>query len=234
MRINKYIATAGIASRRKADDLIANGNVKVNGETVAELGYDVTDSDTVSVNGRVVKPEKRMVYIALNKPVGYVTTVSDDKKRPKVMDLVTDADVRLFPVGRLDFNTSGLLVLTNDGDLANKMTHPKHDIYKTYRALVKGIVSDKQLNKLTKGVDIGGYVTKPAKVSVVKIIGKNTLIELSIAEGKNRQIRKMLKAVDRPVIELTRISIGEIKLGRLMVGGYRKLKQEEIEYLKNI
>ncbi|HKK96212.1 MAG TPA: pseudouridine synthase [Anaerovoracaceae bacterium] len=234
MRINKYIATAGIASRRKADDLIANGNVKVNGETVAELGYDVTDSDTVSVNGRVVKPEKRMVYIALNKPVGYVTTVSDDKKRPKVMDLVTDADVRLFPVGRLDFNTSGLLVLTNDGDLANKMTHPKHDIYKTYRALVKGIVSDKQLYKLTKGVDIGGYVTKPAKVSVVKIIGKNTLIELSIAEGKNRQIRKMLKAVDRPVIELTRISIGEIKLGRLMVGGYRKLKQEEIEYLKNI
>ena len=234
MRINKYIASSGVASRRKADELIANGNVKVNGKAITELGYDVLEEDKVSVNGKLIKPEKKMVYLALNKPIGYVTTVSDDKKRPTVMDLVTDAEVRLFPVGRLDYNTSGLLLLTNDGDLANKMMHPKNDVVKTYRALVKGVVSDKHLYKLRKGVDIGGYITKPAKVNVIKAVGRNTLVEISIGEGKNRQVRKMFKAVDRPVIELTRISIGDIKLGRLIVGSYRKLRKEEIEYLKNI
>ena len=234
MRINKYIASSGLSSRRKADELINNGNVKVNGNAITEPGYDVKENDIVEVNGKVISPERKLVYLALNKPLGYVTTVSDDRKRPVVMDLITDSEVRLFPVGRLDYNTTGLLIITNDGELANKMMHPKNDVYKTYRALVKGVVSDKQIYNLRKGVDIGGYVTRPAKAEIIKSVGKNTLVEISICEGKNRQVRKMFRAIERPVIELTRISIGEIKLGRLMLGGYRKLRKEEIEYLKNI
>ena len=141
MRINKYIAQAGIASRRKADELVANGNVKVNGLTLSEAGYDVKDGDVVEVNGHIIEPENKKVYILLNKPLGYVTTVSDDRQRPTVMELVADVDARIFPVGRLDYNTSGMLIMTNDGDFAYRMTHPKHEVPKTYRARVSGVLS---------------------------------------------------------------------------------------------
>ena len=233
MRINKYIAQAGICSRRKADELVANGNVKVNGLTLQEAGYNVVTGDVVEVNGRRIEPENKKVYILLNKPLGYVTTVSDDRERPTVMDLVADVDARIFPVGRLDYNTSGMLLMTNDGDFAYSLTHPKHEMPKTYRARVSGVLSNEKCARLRNGVDIGGYVTAKAKVNIVKGTQRSTIVDITIHEGKNRQVRKMFKAVGNPVQELQRIAIGDLGLGRLAEGHYRKLTREETEYLKN-
>ena len=233
MRINKYIAQAGIASRRKADELIAAGNVKVNGAVLREPGYDVEEGDVVEVNGRRIEAQEKKVYILLNKPLGYVTTVSDDKERLTVMDLVKDVDARIFPVGRLDYNTSGMLIMTNDGDFAYKLTHPKHELTKTYRARVAGVLSTEKVWKLRNGVDIGGFVTSKARVDVVRGLPKSTIVDITIHEGKNRQVRKMFKAVGNNVQELERIAIGDIRLGRLAEGHYRKLTREEVEYLKN-
>ncbi len=233
MRLNKYIAHAGVASRRKADTLIANGNVRVNGITVREMGYDVLPDDRVEVNGISVSPDTKAVCVALNKPMGYITSASDDRGRKTVMELVADIDARLFPVGRLDYNTTGLLLMTNDGDLAYRLTHPKHEITKKYRARVAGVLSKERIAKLKKGVDIGGFVTSPAKVSVIKQTAHSAIVEIEIHEGKNRQVRKMFAAVGNPVQELERIAIGDIRLGRTKQGHYRKLTREEIEYLKN-
>ena len=232
MRINKYIAASGITSRRKADELIKNGNVKVNGSVLTEPGYEVTDGDVVEVNGDPVLPPEDKVYILLNKPVGYVTTVKDESDRPTVMDLVTEVEGRVFPVGRLDINTSGMLIMTNDGDFAYRVAHPKHQLGKTYRVKVQGIVSKAKLDRLRKGVDIGGFVTSPAEAEIVKELPKHTVLEITIHEGKNRQVRKMCKAIGCPVVELERIAIGPIKLGRLATGGYRRLTHQEIEALK--
>lgn len=232
MRINKYIACAGVASRRKADELIANGNVRVNGLVLREPGYDVVEGDIVEVNGRRIETSEKKVYILLNKPTGYVTTVSDDRERDTVMDLVADVDARIFPVGRLDYNTSGMLIMTNDGDFAYKLTHPKHEMPKTYRALVSGVLSDEKCGRLERGVDIGGFRTSPAKVKIVRGLSNATLVDITIHEGKNRQVRKMFRAVGNPVKQLQRIAIGDIRLGRLAEGHYRKLTSEEIEYLK--
>ena len=233
MRINKYFAQAGVASRRKADELIAAGNVKVNGAVLKEPGYDVEEGDVVEVNGRRIEAQEKKVYILLNKPLGYVTTVSDDKERLTVMDLVQDVDARIFPVGRLDYNTSGMLIMTNDGDFAYKLTHPKHELTKTYRARVAGVLSTEKVWKLRNGVDIGGFVTSKARVDVVRGLPKSTIVDITIHEGKNRQVRKMFKAVGNNVQELERIAIGNIRLGRLAEGHYRKLTREEVEYLMN-
>ena len=233
MRINKYIAQAGICSRRKADELIANGNVKINGAVLKEPGYEVTDGDKVEVNGTQISAKQKAEYVLINKPLGMVTTVSDDKERLTVMDVVADIDARLFPVGRLDYNTSGALIMTNDGEMAYRLTHPKHEVYKTYRARVAGILSNEKATRLRKGVDIGGFVTSPAKVNIIKGTQHSTIVEISIHEGKNRQVRKMFAAVGNPVQELERIAIGEIRLGHLKPGHYRKLTREEVEYLKN-
>lgn len=233
MRINKYIAQAGIASRRKADELIANGNVKINGAVMKEPGYDVQDDDRVEVNGRLLSGPKKMEYVLINKPLGMVTTVEDDKDRLTVMECVKDIDARLFPVGRLDYNTSGALIMTNDGDLAYHISHPKHEVYKTYRARVAGILSKEKVAQLRKGVDIGGFVTSRARVNIIKGNAHSTIVEISIHEGKNRQVRKMFAAVGNPVQELERIAIGEIRLGHLKQGHYRKLTREEVEYLRN-
>ena len=233
MRINKYIAQSGICSRRKADELIANGNVKINGAVLKEPGYEVTDGDKVEVNGMQISAKQKAEYVLINKPLGMVTTVSDDKERLTVMDVVADIDARLFPVGRLDYNTSGALIMTNDGEMAYRLTHPKHEVYKTYRARVAGILSNEKAARLRKGVDIGGFVTSPAKVNIIKGTQHSTIVEISIHEGKNRQVRKMFAAVGNPVQELERIAIGEIRLGHLKPGHYRKLTREEIEYLKN-
>ena len=233
MRLNKYIAHAGVASRRKADTLIAGGNVRVNGITVREMGYDVLPDDRVEVNGISVSPDTKTICVALNKPMGYITSASDDRGRRTVTELVADIDARLFPVGRLDYNTTGLLLMTNDGDLAYRLTHPKHEITKKYRARVSGVLSQERIAKLKKGVDIGGFVTSPAKVSVIKQSARSAIVEIEIHEGKNRQVRKMFAAVGNPVQELERIAIGEIRLGRTKEGHYRKLTGEEIEYLKN-
>ncbi len=233
MRLNKYIAQAGIASRRKADELIANGNVKINGLPMREMGYDVVEGDVVEVNGRVIESMEKKQYVLLNKPLGYITTVSDDKNRPTVSDLVADVDARLFPVGRLDYNTSGIIIMTNDGDLAYRASHPKHELTKTYRARVAGVLSREKIAKLRRGVDIGGYVTRPAWVEVIKQGERSAIVEITIHEGKNRQVRKMFAAVGNNVQELERIAIGTIRIGRLKEGHYRKLSKEEIEYLKN-
>ena len=233
MRLNKYIAQSGIASRRKADELIANGNVKINNITVTEMGVDVKEGDVVDVNGRRIEPTGKLVYFMLNKPLGYVTTASDDKDRLTVIDLLTDVSERVFPIGRLDYNTSGLLLLTNDGDLAYRLTHPKHHIYKTYRAIVRGVLSKERIAALSKGVDIGGFVTSPAKVKVIKQSASSALVEIQIYEGKNRQVRKMFAAVGNKVQSLERVAMGDLYIGHLMTGHYRKLTREEIDYLKN-
>ena len=234
MRLNKYIASAGVCSRRKADELIVNGNVKINGSVCDKLGQDVSGEDVVSVNGRVINGEKKRVYFALNKPAGYITSMDDEKGRPAVSELVSDVTDRVFPVGRLDYNTTGLLIMTNDGDVANRMAHPSGEVYKTYVAEVEGVVSSKRIERLRNGVDIGGWVTAPAKVRLIKQKPKSAVLEISIREGKNRQVRKMCAAVGNRVQKLERISIGGIRLGRLKEGHYRKLTKDEIDYLKSI
>ncbi len=234
MRLNKYIASAGICSRRKADELIENGNVKVNGAVIKEMGHQVEEGDRVTVNGKLIEAAGKKVYVAVNKPLGYITSMDDDKGRATVAELVKDIPERLFPVGRLDYNTTGLLIMTNDGELTYTLTHPRHEVYKTYVAKVAGVLSDTRLAKLRKGVDIGGFVTSPAKVTVLKQMPRHAIVEISIREGKNRQVRKMFAAVGNKVQSLERTAIGEIRLGRLMEGHYRKLTRQEVEYLKNL
>ena len=198
-----------------------------------EPGYDVQEGDKVTVNGVDVAEQEEAVYYLLNKPVGYVTTAKDEQDRATVLDLVPDIGERVFPVGRLDMNTSGALILTNDGKASYRLAHPKHQVMKTYKALVSGVLSKEKLWKLRNGIDIGGYVTKPARVTLVRENKNSTLVEISISEGKNRQVRKMFKAVGNPVQELQRVSIGEVRLGRLKEGTYRKLTRDEIEYIRN-
>ena len=234
MRLNKYIADAGICIRRKADELIKNGGVKVNGAVVREPGMQVEGGDVVQVNGKTIEGVGKKIYVAVNKPVGYITSMDDDRDRPTVAELVTDIPERLFPVGRLDYNTSGLLIMTNDGQLTYTLTHPKHEVYKTYIAKVAGVISEARIAKLRRGVDIGGFITSPARVKVIKQMPRHAIVEISIREGKNRQVRKMFAAVGNKVQQLERVAIGEIKLGRLMEGHYRKLNREEIEYLKGL
>ena len=233
MRINKYIAAAGIASRRKADELIEDGRVKVNGSVMTSLGYHVETGDVVEVNGVRIEPEEKKVYYLLNKPTGYVTTTYDKEGRPTVMELVPD-DIRVFPVGRLDYNTAGLLILTNDGELSNRLMHPSHEFDKKYLVRAAGIVTKAEAAKLEAGVDIGGFVTSPAEVRIVRHDKNSTLAEITIHEGKNRQVRRMFKAIGHPVEELTRIQLGRLEIGRLAVGRCRKLSPAEVEYLKKI
>lgn len=233
MRLNKYISQAGIASRRKADELTVQGKVRINGVVMKEPGYDVAEGDVVEVNGNLVRHEAKKVYIMLNKPKGFITSASDEQNRPTVMELVADIEERIFPIGRLDYNTSGMLLMTNDGDLFYKLAHPKHHIFKTYRARVSGQISPERLARLRNGVDIGGYVTSKAIVNVIKQAERSTIVEIKISEGKNRQVRKMFSAVGNKVLDLERIAIGDLYLGHLKQGHYRKLTRQEIDYLKN-
>ncbi len=232
MRINKYIAQSGIASRRKADELVKDGKVKINGKIVREVGVDVGENDIIEVCGRKIVEKEEKVYYILNKPLDYITAVSDDQGRPTVVELMPDVQERIFPVGRLDYNTSGLLIMTNDGEFSYIVAHPKHKIYKTYLVKIQKRLSPEKISKLRGGIDIGGFVTSPAKVEILKEVQSSTIVEISIYEGRNRQIRKMFKAVGNPVQELKRIAIGDIKLGRLKEGHYRKMRKDEIEYLK--
>lgn len=234
MRLNKYISQAGVASRRKADEMTLNGNVKINGVVQKEVGYDVKEGDVVEVSGRTIKPATAKIYIMLNKPKGYITSMKDERDRPLVMELITDIEERLFPIGRLDYNTSGMLLLTNDGDLANKLMHPQNKVMKTYRASVSGVISRERVAQLRKGVDIGGYITAKADVQVIKQGERSAIVEIKIFEGKNRQVRKMFAAVGNKVMSLERTAIGDLYIGHLKEGHYRKLTKAEIEHLKNI
>lgn len=224
IRLNKYIANAGVCSRRAADKLIDEKKVKVNGKVVLEKGTVIdTYKDSVEVNGKKMSISEEKVYILLNKPKGYITTAKEQFNRPFVLDLINEKE-RVYPVGRLDMDTSGLLILTNDGQLTNKITHPKNHIHKTYEAILKNELSNVDMQKLEKGVDIGGYVTQPAKIQ--KLGDKK--VRITISEGKNRQVRKMFETVNNKVVELKRISIGKLTLENLEVGKFKYVKYEEI------
>ena len=230
-RLQKYLAESGVASRRKCEEYILQGKVEVNGKIITELGTKVTSNDIVKYNGKIVKPEEEKVYILLNKPIGYVTTAHEQFGRDKVLDLVK-INKRIVPVGRLDMYTSGALILTNDGELVNKLTHPKNEIEKTYNVTLKGIITEQEINQLKKGVIIDeNYMTKPAKVKILKIDEEKDIsrIQIVIHEGKNRQVRKMCEAIDKKVLALHRSKIGNIDVKNLKLGEWRYLSLKEIE-----
>lgn len=234
MRINKYLAESGICSRRAADKLIENGEVKVNGK-VCSLGTDVNVGlDFVTVNGKPVGNIKNLEYYIMNKPKGYVCTVKDDKGRKTVMDLLPTNIKRLFPVGRLDYDSEGLLILTNDGDLTFKLTHPKNEIPKTYLVKTERPIKQEDLINLRSGVVIDGVKTKKCNVRLIESSDKYSKLHITITEGRNRQIRKMLEAVGNSVDFLKRIKIGDLQLSGLDRGQVRKLTAREIDYLINL
>ncbi len=237
-RLQKFLARSGIASRRKSEELITSGKIKVNGQVVTELGIKINpEIDIVEYNGKQIKEENKKIYILLNKPIGYVTTVKDQFKRDTVMELVKGIKERIVPVGRLDMYTSGALLLSNDGDFINKVTHPKHEIEKTYNATIVGKVTKEDVEKLTKGVeiqdDLETYVTKPAKVKILKIDEEKNLsrIQITIHEGKNREVRRMCEAIGKKVIALHRTQIGNIDVKDLQLGKWRYLTEKEIQNL---
>ncbi|MDD6308565.1 MAG: pseudouridine synthase [Clostridia bacterium] len=233
MRINKFIASAGICARRAADDLIRQGRVKVNHVRVTEPGMDVQENDIVMVDDSPIKPAERKYYIMLNKPDGYVTTVHDQFDRASVTELVTDIEARLFPVGRLDYHTEGLLLMTNDGDFANKLTHPSQKVYKTYIARVKGFPKPADITRLCRGIYLEDGKTAPCKAEVIRQYPEGVEMSISIYEGRNRQVRRMIEAIGGKVISLRRISIGNVRLGHLPLGKWRHLTQAEInEFVK--
>ncbi len=233
IRIQKMIADSGVCSRRAAEQLISQGRVKLNGHPV-KLGDKCGFKDLITIDGeRIFLPRKReFVYIMLNKPRGYVTTVSDELDRRCVMDLLEDVEARVYPVGRLDRNSEGLLLFTNDGDFANSIMHPSRHVSKTYRVTVRPDISDDQLVKLSEGVEIDGRKTLPATVVVKEKEAGRVVLLITIKEGRNRQIRKMCEAVGLEVARLRRISIGPLKLGMLRPGKWRELTAEELRALR--
>lgn len=235
MRLQKYIAHAGVTSRRKAEDLILEGKVKVNDKVVLELGVKVDPKkDRVKVNDENIKIEKRDVYIMLNKPVGYVTTMKDEKDRRIVTDLIDGVKERIYPVGRLDADTTGLLILSNDGDVTYKLTHPRHEIIKRYIAIVEGVPNKWELEQFRKGLMIDGKKTSDASIEISKRYEDESILDISIHEGRNRQVKKMCKAINHPVKKLKRIAIGNLELGNLKLGSWRYLRDEEVRGLKSL
>ena len=235
IRLQKYMAEAGIASRRKAEELILEGKVKVNGKIVDELGIKIMpNKDIVEYNGKKVVLEKEYVYILLNKPIGYVTTVKDQFNRDSILDLVK-TNKRIVPVGRLDMYTSGAIILTNDGDFVYKVTHPKHEIEKTYTVTIKGIVKSNEVEELKKGVKIEDYITKPARVKILKTDEEKNIsrLEITIHEGKNRQVRKMCEAIGHKVLALHRSKIAGIGVKDLELGKWRYLTRNEVKKILN-
>ncbi len=235
IRLQKYMAEAGIASRRKAEELILAGKVKVNGKTISELGIKIVpNKDIVEYNGKKLVIEKEYVYILLNKPIGYVTTVKDQFNRDSILDLVKN-NKRIVPVGRLDMYTSGAIILTNDGDFVYKVTHPKHEIEKTYTVTIKGIVKNNEIEELRQGVKIEDYITKPAKVKILKTDEEKNIsrLEITIHEGKNRQVRKMCEAIGHKVLALHRSKIAGIGVKDLGLGKWRYLTKNEVRKILN-
>ena len=234
MRINKFLADKGIASRRHADEIIAAGRVTING-VVATLGANVDEGDEVALDGIVLETtEKKMEYYLMNKPKGVVCTVSDDRGRKTVIDLLPEGVGRVFPVGRLDYETEGLLILTNDGDLAYRLTHPMTEIPKTYMAKIEGTLTEKDLNPIRSGIELDGVMTKKCKAHIVETNKAYTKVHITITEGKNRQVRRMFEAIGRNVELLRRVSIGQLKLTGLDRGQTRKLTDQEIFYLQTL
>lgn len=236
IRLQKFLSNSGVASRRKCEELILDGKISVNGKVIKELGTKVNPAvDKVEYCGKLIHNSEKKVYILLNKPIGYVTTAKDQFERDTVLDLVKVKE-RIVPVGRLDMYTSGALILTNDGDFVYKVTHPKHEITKTYTVTLHGIISNEAVENLRQGVEIEDYVTRPAKVKILKTdMEKNiSRLEITIHEGKNRQVRKMCEAVGSKVIALHRSKIGDIGVKDIKLGNWRYLKDYEIKKLMNM
>ncbi len=233
VRLQKYIAMSGTASRRAAEKMIDEGRIKVNGKLVSEQGVKVEiGCDNVTVDNKPIEIKNKNYYIMLNKPAGYVSTASDQFARPTVVDLVKkDINTRIFPVGRLDYETEGLLLMTNDGDFTYKITHPKHHVEKTYIAVIKGGIKIADLNKLRRGIRVEDYTTSPAQVEILDAVDGHTYIKITIHEGKNRQVRKMFATLGYTVVGLQRISIGQVELGNLPLGRWRHLTAHEINCL---
>ena len=232
MRINRFLAACGVAGRRTCDKLVAEGRVKVNGKIV-ELGYEVEDGDRIEVDGKLVTLKKNEYYI-LHKPKGYLSTVTDDRGRKTVMDILGEGVGRVYPVGRLDYDSEGLLILTTDGDLAQHLTHPSNEVSKTYVAKVEGTLKESDLNPIRSGIEIDGRMTNKCRAHIIETNKEFTRVELTLKEGRNREIRKMFAAIGREVILLKRTKIGELTLRGLARGEFRKLTQAEVLYLKSL
>jgi len=231
VRLQKYLADCGVASRRKCEEYIIQGKVKLNGEKVTQLGIKINpEKDKIEFENKEVKKNKKLVYILLNKPIGYVTTVNDQFDRETVLDIVKVKE-RVVPVGRLDMYTSGALILTNDGSFVYKVTHPKHEIEKTYTVTLKGIIQNSEVERLRQGVKIDDYTTKPARVKILKTDVEKQIsrLEITIHEGKNRQVRKMCEAIDKKVLALHRSKIGTIGVKDIELGKWRYLTDKEIK-----
>lgn len=236
VRLQKYIAMCGVASRRAAEQMISDGKVKVNGKTVREMGVKIEiGADRVQVGNEIIKTTGKNYYIMLNKPSGYVSTAKDQFERPTVIDLLSeDISTRIFPVGRLDYETEGLLLLTNDGDFTYRVTHPSFELKKTYIAILKGGITIRALNTLRRGVKLEEFTAAPAEVEILEAEAGKTKVRIMIHEGKNRQVRRMFEAVGCRVDYLQRTKIGAVELGNLPLGRWRYLTSHEINYLKNL
>jgi 23S rRNA pseudouridine2605 synthase len=230
MRVNKYLSSQGVASRREVDKLVEKGSVKVNG-AMATPGMQVSDEDKIEINGKIIqKKTGKKLYFMLNKPSGVISAAKDDRGRKTVVDLVKCKE-RIYPVGRLDFDTEGLIILTNDGDFFNKIMHPKSEVYKEYHVDVIGKINKLEIDKLKRGVRLEDGMTLPAKVEILDSCHETSKLRISIREGKNRQVRRMCKAVGHPVTYLKREKIGNLGLGNLEKGGFRELSKKEVDYL---
>ena len=231
-RLNKIIAIAGITSRRRADKLISLGCVTVNGRAEKRAGSKaVWGVDSINVDGRPIPDPPKKIYLLLNKPFGYVSTLHDPEGRPIIRDLVKDVKERVYPIGRLDFDSSGLLILTNDGELAFRLMHPKFHIPRTYKVIVEGSISDKSVEKLTNGVILDDGPTNPARVRIIEIKQGRSVVRITIFEGRSREIRRMCEAVGHKTLKLTRIGYGNLNLGALKVGKYRHINDVEVKAL---
>ena len=234
MRLQKYLASCGVASRRAAEKLIAEGHVTVDGQKITEMGGQVEDHQIICVDGKRVRPEGEKHYIMYHKPAGEVTTVSDPEGRATVLDRFRDYPVRLYPVGRLDYDSEGLLLLTNDGDLTERMLHPSMEVDKTYLARVSNQVTPEEARQLERGVMVDGRKTARAKVHILSVQNLFTDMIITIHEGRNRQVRKMVEQIGHQVVMLRRIRFGPLKLGELPRGMWRPLTQEELDALKKL
>lgn len=233
MRINKYLASLGVGSRRAVDKMVEEGRIKVNGEMIT-AGVKVTDEDIIEINGKKIKKEvEKKVYYLLNKPLEVLSAASDDRGRKTVVDLIKCKE-RIFPIGRLDYNTTGLIIVTNDGELFNRVIHPRAEIYKEYYVKVFGEISEESMEKLRNGVKFDDGYTLPAIVTLINREKGKSELNISIREGRNRQVRRMLDSVNHPVITLKREKIGKLPLGKLKLGEYRELTQDEIKYLYSL
>ncbi len=234
-RLQKVIADAGVASRRKAEELILNGQVRVNGEVIKTLGVKVSGNDIVEVQGVMIDREKVKKYYLLNKPRGVISSVHDDKNRPTVVDYI-DTDVRIYPVGRLDYDTTGLILLTNDGELANLLTHPRNKIPKTYIAKIEGLLNKDDIERLRRGIMIDGrrVVIEDFKIRDKDFDKKTSLIEITIIEGRNHIVKRIFESLKHPVIRLSRIKIAFLEIGKLKSGEYRELTIKEVKKLYSL